>query len=339
MPSDGKELHVHEQTGEWCDTAVDGWVKQCKNWSGHEPLNCFAVLTESYPPSARCAEKARHVGRLEVLQDWMLGQGDALYDTCVHFVVVALHFDEVWYLDGHQSWVWDTDLKMRLWQDWCQGKTFVGWHNLEVSAIKPRGSPGAYVQVLDWWESCKPTLVLFGPSPSQLAYLSNFVLVGSEADKALAWQILICKLLVFLTVSSIAVASQGVFMSNTITPCIVDDGLMVLVPMIERLGRWVNDHSFFDYREDELRLVLVLCCLLVKRLTRHVFILRNRFSCVFGRSVRLSCWKTAVGMSVNLRLMIFLCTINGGFPQFRFVNFGCLPMQHQALYWSDSGCD
>lgn len=65
---------------------------------------------------------------------------------------------------------------------------------------------------------------------------SNFLLCGSESDKAHIWKNEITEFLVFAIFSSVSIAQEGVFLSGTADPRIVAHGSRVLVTIPERLA-------------------------------------------------------------------------------------------------------
>lgn len=83
--------------------------------------------------------------------------------------------------------------------------------------------------------------MLVVPSPSVFAYFSGLMLSGSESNKAQVWRVAIRDLLVFALASFVAAARNSGFMSNKADPCIVADGLSLLMAMSDRLAPWTVD--------------------------------------------------------------------------------------------------
>lgn len=122
------------------------------------------------------------------------------------------------------------------------------------------------------------------PLPSVFAYYSSLTLCVFEADKAHKWRTVITQLLTFALVSLVAAACDCVFMSKTADFRIVVDGLGVLVPIPERLDRWIADAGIFSIvRRRGLDHMLAKICLVVsKRSTSFTLTSNIRSSPIAG---------------------------------------------------------
>lgn len=70
------------------------------------------------------------------------------------------------------------------------------------------------------------------------------MLCGSEADKAHIWRIANTDSLGFVFLLFISASCNGFFMSKTADPRIAADGLVVLMPMLDRLTRGTDYVGF-----------------------------------------------------------------------------------------------
>lgn len=71
------------------------------------------------------------------------------------------------------------------------------------------------------------------------------MLCGAEADKACIWRIGIIEFQSFALVSFVSTTRDGFLMSNTADQPIFPNGLGVLMPMSDRLARWIGSLGFF----------------------------------------------------------------------------------------------
>lgn len=98
------------------------------------------------------------------------------------YLVESVQFDHVGLDYRQEYWFCDCDFEMCMHTNCLLIKTFLGWHDVEVFALRPCDPLSMYVPVPScWirWEQSRPLLV---PSPSVFAYFSGLLLHGSEAE-------------------------------------------------------------------------------------------------------------------------------------------------------------
>lgn len=78
------------------------------------------------------------------------------------------------------------------------------------------------------------------PSPFMFAYFSTIIPLASGSDQAHIWRIAINAFLVSVVISYVAAAHDGLFISRTFNPRIAEEWLAVVVPLVERSVRLIE---------------------------------------------------------------------------------------------------
>lgn len=113
------------------------------------------------------------------------------------------------------------------------------------AGLPARSLPRLYVPAYDCCEAWDPICLFLGSSPSVSTYYSGLLLLGTKAEKADLWRITITELQVFVLIWFIAAAREGIFRLKKAGLGIVAEGLGLLIPMPDRLARYITDFGFF----------------------------------------------------------------------------------------------
>lgn len=187
MRIDGNEFPVQDCLCRRCDTAVVERVKCWNHWGSLGAFSCHRVGKETDSPLVRCRKEVYYERRLVDLLSWMLKHGDSLANKPnLEYFVWSAPFVGVWFVDLHEYWGYDCDLKMLRRTSLRMTKTIVGCQNVEVFGLPLRDGPvsGQWVG----WESSRSNLV---PSRSIFSYDTSPMMCGSEAGNAHIWRIVV----------------------------------------------------------------------------------------------------------------------------------------------------
>lgn len=148
--------------------------------------------------------------------------------------VVSLQFNRVWFVDCHQCWAHNCDFEMGMPTNNRLTKTFVGWHNAEMIAFLPGICTQRCIRryATDWLDGSREAYCWCGRRAFQHITSAR----RSESYKTHLWRIAITESLVFLLISFVVAAREGLLMSKNADPPMVSEVLGMLVPMNKHLA-------------------------------------------------------------------------------------------------------